>query len=152
MVNSRFNVKFSDRDLNATGANAGFGFDDKNYNISWQLQIANQKYPEFESQSLAEHISMHFLHRMLNFMNPDQDACSIAYEQHATNIFIIGITIERMNEQNLTGINTKMGCLLTAKIKPFKTLADNELIQKIFFHLTSENVIEIRRDGAVVYD
>ena len=41
-------------------------------------------------------------------MNPDQDACSITYEQYATSTFIIGITFEQMNEQNLTGINTKM--------------------------------------------
>ena len=57
-----------------------------------------------------------------------------------------------MNEQNLTGINTKMSSLMTAKIKPYKTLTENELIQEIFVHLISENVIEIRSDGAVVYD
>ena len=146
MINSRFN----DRGVNATGADAGYGFADKNYNISWQLQIANKKYPEFESQSLAEH--MYFLRRMLSYMNPDQDACSITYEQYATNKFIIGITFEKMNEQNLTGINTKMGSLMTAKIKPYKTLTENEMIQEIFVHLISENVIEIRSDGAVVYD
>ena len=50
MINSRFN----DRGPDATGANAGYGFADKNYNISWRIQIANKKYPEFESQSLAE--------------------------------------------------------------------------------------------------
>ena len=145
MINSRFN----DRGVNATGDDAGYGFADKNYNISWQLQIA-KKYPEFESQSLAEH--MYFLRRMLSYMNPDQDACSITYEQYATNKFIIGITFEKMNEQNLTGINTKMGSLMAAKIKPYKTLSENELIQEIFVHLISENVIPIRSDGAVVYD
>ena len=146
MINSRFN----DRGYGATGDNRGFGFADKNYNISWQIQIANEKYPEFESQSLAEH--MYFLRRMLNYMTPDQDACSITYEQYATNKFIIGIPFEKMNEQNLTGINTKMGSLMTAKIKPYKTLTENEMIQEIFVHLISENIIEIRSDGAVVYD
>ena len=141
MINSRFN----DRGYGATGDDRGFGFADKNYNISWQLQIANKKYPEFESQSLAEH--MYFLRRMLNYMNPDQDACSITYEQYATNKFIIGITFEKMNEQNLTGINIKMKSLMTAKLKPYKILIENEMM-----HLISENVIEIRSDGAVVYD
>ena len=146
MINSRFN----DRGYGATGDDRGFGFADKNYNISLQLQIANKKYPEFESQSLAEH--MYFLRRMFSYMNPDHDACRITYEQYATNKFIIGITFEKMNEQNLTGINTKMGLLMTAKIKPYKTLTENEMIQEIFVHLMSENVIEIRSDGAVVYD
>ena len=107
-------------------------------------------YPEFESQSLAEH--MYFLRRMLSYMNPDQDACSITYEQYATNKFIIGITFEKMNEQNLTGINTKMGSLMTAKIKPYKPLSENEVIQEIFVHLISENILELRSDGTVVYD
>ena len=146
MINSRFN----DRGYGATGNDRGFGFADKNYNISWQLQIANKKYPEFESQSLAEH--MYFLRRMLNYMHPDQDACSITYEQYATNKFIIGITFEKMNSEHLTGINSKMGSLMTAKTKPYKTLTENEMIQEIFVHLISENILEVRSDGAVVYD
>ena len=84
-------------------------------------------------------------------MNPDQDACSITYEQYA-NKFIIGITFEKMGEQNLTGKNTKMRSLATGKIKPFKTLAENEMIQEIFFHAISENILEIRADGIIVYD
>ena len=122
MINSRFN----DRRVNATGADAGYGFADKDYIISWQIQVANKNYPEFESQSLAEH--MYFLRRMLSYMNPDQDACSSTFEQYATNKFIIGIAFEKMSEQNLTGINTKMGSLMTAIIKPYKSLTDNELI------------------------
>ena len=89
---------------------------------------------------------------MLNYMNPDQDACSITYEQYTTNKFIIGITFEKMNGQNLTGINTKMRSLMPAKLKPYKILTENEMIQEIFVHLISENVIEIHSDGAVVYD
>ena len=89
---------------------------------------------------------------MLNYMTPDQDACSITYEQYTTNKFIIGKTFEKMNEQNLTGINTKMGSLMTAKIKPYKILTENEMIQEIFVHLISENILEVRSDGAVVYD
>ena len=148
--NPMINSRFSDRGVNATGDDAGYGFADKNYNISWILQIGNKKYPEFESQSLAEH--MYFLRRMLNYMNPDQDSCSITYEQYATNTFILGITFEKMNEASMTGINSKMGSLLTAKFRPFKTLTDNEMIQEVFCHLLSENVLEIRSDSSIVYD
>ena len=45
-----------------------------------------------------------------------------------------------------------MGSLATVKIKPFKTLTENEMIQEVFFHAISENIIEIRSDGSVVYD
>ena len=57
-----------------------------------------------------------------------------------------------MNEANMTGINTKMCSLMTAKIKPFKTLTANEMIQEIFCHLISEAVVEIRSDSSIVYD
>ena len=61
-------------------------------------------------------------------------------------------SFEKMNEQNLRGINSKMGSLMTAKLRPYKTLTENEMIQEIFVHLISENIIEIRSDGVVVYD
>ena len=61
------------------------------------------------------------------------------------NIFI-------MNEANMTGINTKMGSLMTAKIKPYKTLTENEMIQEIFAHMISEAVVEIRSESSVVHD
>ena len=85
-------------------------------------------------------------------MNPDQDSCSITYEQYATNKFILGITFEKMNEANMTGISTEMGSLMTAKIKPYKTLTADEMIQEVFVHMISEAVVEIRSDSSVVYD
>ena len=39
----------------------GKGFQDKDLNLTWQLQINNKKYPEFECQSLAE--SAYYLQR-----------------------------------------------------------------------------------------
>ena len=38
-------------------AQAGKGFQDYSRNLSWQLQIANKKFPEFECQSLSEAFS-----------------------------------------------------------------------------------------------
>ena len=89
---------------------------------------------------------------MLNYLNPDQDACSITYEQYATNKFTIGITFEKMNEANMTGVNSKMGSLLTARIKPYKSLGENEEILELFCHVISEAILEIRSDGSLVYD
>ena len=109
-----------------------------------------KKYPEFESLSLAEH--MYSLLRMLNCMNPDQDSCSITYEQYATNTFILGITFEKMNVANMTGINAKMDSLMAAKTKQYKTLRADEKTQEIFKHMISETVAEIRSDSSVVYD
>ena len=53
--NPMINTRLNDHGTGATGANRGFGFANKNLNISWQVQVHNKKYPEFESQSLSEH-------------------------------------------------------------------------------------------------
>ena len=148
--NPMINARLNDLGAGATGADRGFGFANKNLNISWQVQIHNKKFPEFESQSLAEH--WYFLNRMLSYINPDQDACSITYEQYRSDKFIIGFNFQKMDEQNMTGVNTKMSGLSNIKIKPFRTLAEAEKIQEIFCHIISETVLEIRSDGSIVYD
>ena len=73
-------------------------------------------------------------------MTADQDACSITYEQYNSDKFIIGIMFEKMNSENLTGVNTKMSGLLTTKVRPYKSLTQNETIQEIFAHLISESL------------
>ena len=148
--NPMINSRIFDRGTGATGANAGYGFQDKNKNISFQIQIANKKYPEFESQSLAEHF--YFLRRTLNYLNPDQDACSISYKQYREDKFVCAISFEKMPENKFSGSNTKMGSLLTTKIKPYATLGENEGFEEVFAHLVSEGVVEIRESGAIVYD
>ena len=48
-----------------------------------------------------------------------------------------------MNSENLTGVNTKMSGLLTTKVRPYKSLTENETIQEIFAHLISESLLNI---------
>ena len=53
--NPMTNARLNGHGTGATGANRGFGFANKNQNISWKVQVHNNKFPEFESQSLSEH-------------------------------------------------------------------------------------------------
>ena len=102
----------------------GKGFQDYTRNLSWQMQIANKKYPEFECQSLSE--ACYFLRRTLHYMNYDQNLLNISYSQYRSNKFIIGVSFEKMADVNFTGTNTKMGSLITFKIKGAEgTLAEN---------------------------
>ena len=51
MINGRIN------DVGTTPAAdnlQGKGFTDNTHQLSWQLQVQSQKYPEFEAQSLSE--------------------------------------------------------------------------------------------------
>ena len=58
-----------------------------------------------------------------------------------------------MPSVNFTRTNTKMGSLFTFKIKGKEgALAPTEQINEIFVHLVSESILELRSDGALVYD
>ena len=129
----------------------GKGFQDKDLNLTWQLQINNKKYPEFECQSMAE--TAYYLRRTLHYLNPDQDAFSISYKRFREDKFVIGISFEKMADTNFTGQNTKMGGLLVFKLKGSnRTLTDNEDVREVFVHMISESVLELRESGSVLYD
>jgi hypothetical protein len=58
-----------------------------------------------------------------------------------------------MPEVSFTGMNTKMGSLITFKIRGNEgPLANTEQIEEIFVNLISESVLEISESGAIVYD
>ena len=150
MINSRI---FDDPDPDGTDRERfqGKGFQDKDLNLTWQLQINNKKYPEFECQSLAE--SAYYLRRTLHYLNPDQDAFSISYKRYREDKFVIGISFEKMADTNFTGQNTKQGGLLVFKLKGSnRALTDNEDVRELFVHMISESVLELRESGSVLYD
>jgi len=58
-----------------------------------------------------------------------------------------------MADVNFTGQNTKMGSLITFKLKGTEgKLRETEQIQEIFVSLVSESVVEISEGGSVVFD
>ena len=145
MINSEINDGFD-------GALVpGQGFQDFSRNLSWQIQVGNKKWPEFECQSLSE--AFYFLRRTLHYHNGDQNSLNISYKQYRENKFVIGISFEKMQDVNFTSINTKMGSLITFKIKGTEgPLVAGEQIQELFVHLVSESIVELRESGSVVYD
>ena len=145
MINSEINDGFDGALVE------GKGFQDFSRNLSWQIQVGNKKWPEFECQSLSE--AFYFLRRTLHYHNGDQNSMNISYKQYREDKFIIGVSFEKMPDVNFTGNNTKMGSLITFKIKGTEgPLAPAEQIQEIFVHMISESVLELRESGAIVYD
>ena len=58
-----------------------------------------------------------------------------------------------MSDLAFSGVNTKMGSLITFKIKGTEgSLADTEQIEEIITTLVSKTVLELRSDGSIVYD
>ena len=145
MINSEIN------DGNDGALVPGQGFQDFSRNLSWNVQVGNKKWPEHNCESLSE--AFYFLRRTLHYHNGDQNSMNISYKQYRENKFIIGVSFEKMPDVNFTSINTKMGSLITFKIKGTEgPLAPAEQIQEIFVHMVSESILELRESGSIVYD
>ena len=148
MINSEINDGLNP---NTVPEEQGQGFSDSTRALSWQLQIGNKKYPEFNAESLSE--AFYFLRKTENLLNPEQNSLNISYKQYRSNKFIIGISLEKMQSVSFTGTNTKMGSLITFRLKGTEgAIAEAEQISEIFVHLVSESILEIRSDGSLIYD
>ena len=148
MINSEINDG-GDPDNNPE--EVGQGFADSTRALSWQLQVANKKFPEKECESLAE--AWYFSRRTIALFNPEQNSINISYNQYRNSKFVIGVDFQKMNSVNFSGISTKLGSLITFKLKGTEgAIAPAEQITDIFCHLVSESILEIRSDGSLVYD
>ena len=148
MINSEINDG-GDPDNNPE--EVGQGFADSTRALSWQLQVAKKKFPEKECESLAE--AWYFLRRTIGLFNPEQNSINISYNQYRNSKFVIGVDFQKMNSVNFSGISTKLGSLITFKLKGTEgAIAPAEQITEIFCHLVSESILEIRSDGSLVYD
>ena len=148
MINSEINDG-GDPDNNPE--EVGQGFSDSTRALSWQLQVANKKFPEKECESLSE--AWYFLRRTIALFNPEQNSINISYNQYRNNKFVIGVDFQKMSSVNFSGVSTKLGSLITFKLKGTEgAIAPTEQITEIFVTLVSESVLEIRSDGSLVYD
>ena len=86
-------------------------------------------------------------------MNADQNSVNISYRQFRESKYVMAFSFEKMPDVNFTGINTKMGSLITFKVRGNEgTLAETEQIQEIFVNLISESILELTESGSIVYD
>ena len=117
--------------------------------ISYQVQIANKKFPEQAVESLAE--AMYFLRRAVNVMSPYYDGFSIDTYRYANDKCILGINLDKQPDMNFTGTNTKMGSLIT-----FKVRGSNENfalgIERVFVTAVSEQIFELSESASTVLD
>ena len=74
MINSEINDGMNP---NTVPEEVGQGFADSTRALSWQMQIGNKKYPEFNCESLSE--AWYFLRRTVNLVNPEQNSLNISY-------------------------------------------------------------------------
>ena len=84
-------------------------------------------------------------------MSPYYDGFSIDIYRYANDKFIGGINFDKQPDMNFTGSNTKMGSLITFKIKGAN--ANFALgIERVFVTAVSEQIFELSESASTVLD
>ena len=94
---------------------------------------------------------MYFLRRAVNVMSPYYDGFSIDIYRYANDKFIGGINFDQQPDMNFTGSNTKMGSLITLKIRG----ANQSFalgIERVFITAVSEQIFELSESASTVLD
>ena len=94
---------------------------------------------------------MYFLRKAVNVMSPYYDGFSIDIYRYANDKFIGGIDFQKQPDMNFTGSNTKMGSLITFKVKGAN--ANFALgVERAFITCVSEHVFELSESASTVLD
>ena len=116
-----------------------------------QIQIGSKLFPEYPTNSLAE--SFQQLRKTLGVLNSTQFNVDIDFKKYRAFHHIIAIDAERTLQAGYTGLNTRMGDLLTLKIKPVNALLTaNRMPDNVHVVLHSDQIMNISDSGIQVMD
>ena len=118
--------------------------------IEFQMQIGSKCYPEMPIRSVQEAFSQ--LTKCLGINNSAFHGVDIIPQEYRSHVFIIGIDLEKILEAGFTGINTKAGDLMVVKVKQNSGITQENICNKMYFTLHSDNILNIRDTGCEVFD
>jgi hypothetical protein len=127
--------------------NANFVYDKTKEIDTVYVQIGSRRYPEFPITSHAE--AFYQLTKCLGIQASDLHNVDINLLQYHSHKFIMGIDLEKVLEAAGTGMNTRVGDLLTVYYKQKSTTSTPNLIHTV---LVSENILKRSDVGIEVYD
>ena len=117
--------------------------------LSWQVQIGPKNYPEASpSSNLAETFSL--LRQSVGIYDESIRTTSITDAGYRGDQFVIGVPMQIVVGQPFSSVNTRSGDLLTVRV----TGLNGGIRQagRIFVHMVSETIIELRESGVQVLD
>ena len=88
----------------------------------------------------------------MGILNSTAFSCDIDFRKYRTLHHILAIDAERTLQAGYTGLNTRMGDLLTVKIKPVGTLTADRMPDSMQIILHSDQIMNIADSGVQVMD
>jgi len=122
---------------------------DSSHELGYQIQLGSKLYPEMRTSSNAE--AWYYLSKTLKHQNTKEHGFQIEPDAYFNHEFIIGQNFEKVEGASFSGINTKMGDLMTIKI--FNQSFDNTIApKKIYIAMVADQIMNISDTGIQVFD
>ena len=112
--------------------------------VEFEVQIGNNRFPQYPIRSLAE--AFYSLRKTLGINNSNWHSISLVGRWYRHDKFIVGIDLEKVEGADYTGYNNRNGDTMTVKIRNPQTP------DKIFTTLYYDAVLEISDMGVRVSD
>ena len=127
------------------------GIHDKNKDFEFQIQLGSKLYPEYPCNSITQ--CLYHLGKALNSPMFHQHSTNINFKQYRDRQFIFAFSFEKVPDSSYTGINTRAGQQMLLRVKPAgATIPANEMPDKLYITMLSEQILEIKDLGLKVFD
>ena len=125
---------------------------DSRFELQYQIQIGSKLFPEYPITSVAETFCQ--LRKTTGIFNSTQLSCDIDQQKYRTLHHIVATDAEKTLQAGYTGLNTRMGDLLTVKIKPMDAsiCTEDNMPDSIQIILHSDQIMNIGDTGIQVMD
>ena len=117
--------------------------------VEWQMQLGNKLYPETPVRSHSE--SFYQLRKCLGVQSSALHSFNIDGQSYRRRRFVIAMDTEAVLQASFSGKNTRAGDLLNIKFEHLGT-DSTKYAHNMYVILHSDNIMEIRDSGVVVYD
>jgi hypothetical protein len=122
---------------------------DSSNELGYQIQLGSKLYPEMRTSSNSE--AWYYLSKTLKHQNTKEHGFQITPDSYYNHEFIIGQNFEKVEGASFSGINTKMGDLMSIRI--YNHSYDNSIApNKIYITMVADQILNISDTGCQVFD
>ena len=127
--------------------------DNHNFNsdgeFSFSVQIGSKLFPEY---AIRSHPEAHYqLKKTLGIQSSNVHSFDINSSQYRNSKLVLGIDTEKVLDAGWTGLNTRSGDLMRIVFE-YRKAEDQRYGDRMHIVLHSDQIVEIRDSGVVVFD
>lgn len=120
-----------------------------NGEFKFSLQLGGQKFPESDINGHSQ--AFYYLAGALGNYVSDVHSVDITPQQYRSNRLILGMNMEKVKQSAFTGLNTRDGSLLTAKLE-YNSSDEYRRADRMNVYLDCDVILEIREGGITILE